>query len=650
MRYRAMIVVTLIAAGAWTGAETVGIEGVATGKRFLEDGKLVVGMNYWGSKWATQMWSRWDEASVDEDLRVLAANGMRLLRVFPNWADFQPIVAIPLNGGNWNKINEIRMFASEEKLPDTPAGFAGVDERMMERFATFCDLAEKHGISMIVPIVTGQMTFRNLVPPALLHVNLYSDPQALKWEARYVDYFVRRLKDKKAIVAWESGNETRILATNTGADQAEFWQRYIHSIIRLADDSRPIVGVDGLELTDDMTWPTKVNAMLSDYVTVHPYHHVSGNAYRDTVNGIRLATFCAAQSTAQEDVAGKPCFVEEHAYRRAPASSRELMARYLDGMPWNLWSCNARAMLWGCAFDQDHLDTAPYDWRQVYQEFGIMKSDRSPYPYTLAIRDFVKFQDSLDIGPLPAPTRGDAVFFVDDAEVVHASYILARQAGFFPKYVAADVKKIPEAKAYFIPCALGRNHIGTREWEDLERRVREGATLYISWNDTFFPRLHEITGVELQSRRVGPDGAAVATFAALTAEKVMDLPNGNALYRNRFGKGTVYYATYPMERRLYARTDGFACDAWKAYAAICPTPQLVDDGARDVTTSEHYFSTDKAAVIAVNNAFEPYADVPKIATGWRVTSAATDRPDLARWQDGRLELGTNAGILLMLER
>jgi len=105
------------------------IEGVATGKRFLEDGKLAVGMNYWGSKWATQMWSRWDAASVDEDLRVLAANGMRLLRVFPNWADFQPIHAVPLNGGNWNKVNEIRMFPSEEKLPDTAAGILLMLER-----------------------------------------------------------------------------------------------------------------------------------------------------------------------------------------------------------------------------------------------------------------------------------------------------------------------------------------------------------------------------------------------------------------------------------------------------------------------------------------------------------------------------------------
>ena len=34
------------------------IEGIATGKRFLADGKVAVGVYFWGSKAATQMLSR----------------------------------------------------------------------------------------------------------------------------------------------------------------------------------------------------------------------------------------------------------------------------------------------------------------------------------------------------------------------------------------------------------------------------------------------------------------------------------------------------------------------------------------------------------------------------------------------------------------
>ena len=148
--------------------------------------------------------AKWDAKVVDEDLRVLAANGFRVLRVFPNWADFQPIHACYLSGGSFDKVNETRMFDSEEPLPDTPCGRAGVDERMVEHFEEFCDLAEKHGIRLIVPLLTGQMTFRNYIPPALANRNPFSDPYALMWEGRYLECMVSRLKAKKAIAAWET--------------------------------------------------------------------------------------------------------------------------------------------------------------------------------------------------------------------------------------------------------------------------------------------------------------------------------------------------------------------------------------------------------------------------------------------------------------
>ena len=121
---------------------------------FLPSGRLAVGANYWASHAATRMWREWDAAAVGEDLRVLADAGIRLLRVFPNWADFQPIHACFLSGANCRKVAETRMFDSEEPLPDTPCGRAGVDERMVERFEAFCDMAEARGIRLVVPLLT----------------------------------------------------------------------------------------------------------------------------------------------------------------------------------------------------------------------------------------------------------------------------------------------------------------------------------------------------------------------------------------------------------------------------------------------------------------------------------------------------------------
>ena len=95
---------------------------LAANAAFLPSGKMALGANYWASHAATEMWRKWDAKAVDEDLRVLAANGFRVLRVFPNWADFQPIHACYLSADKFDQVNETRMFDSEEPLPDTPCG------------------------------------------------------------------------------------------------------------------------------------------------------------------------------------------------------------------------------------------------------------------------------------------------------------------------------------------------------------------------------------------------------------------------------------------------------------------------------------------------------------------------------------------------
>ena len=323
---------------------------------FLPSGRMALGANYWASYAATEMWRKWDAKAVDEDLRVLAANGFRVLRVFPNWADFQPIHACYLSADKFDQVNETRMFDSEEPLPDTPCGRAGVDERMVEHFEEFCDLAEKHGIRLIVPLLTGQMTFRNYIPPALANRNPFSDPYALMWEGRYLECMVSRLKAKKAIAAWESGNESRILGKSENAFHSEAWLRYVHQTIRCADPSRPVIGVDGLNISREDKWPSAMNAALSDYTTTHP---------------------------------------------RQEQTSQKGVANYMRGLLWNAWALDCKAMLWWCAYDQTGMTIAPYNWRQPCVELGIFRRDRTPYPAVDVVRKFVALQDALPFDALP---------------------------------------------------------------------------------------------------------------------------------------------------------------------------------------------------------------------------------------------------------
>ena len=643
-----------------------GLAALGAPKTFLESGKLELGANYWSSYNATKMWREWHPEEIEKDFVTLKEYGMTTLRVFPTWSDFQPIVEVHANCSLWDKSKDTRMTLDEKPRPDTETGYAGVDETMLGRFETFCDLAEKHGIKLVVAIMTGQMTFRNFIPPALENRNPYSDPYALAWEGRFIECFVNRMKGKKAIVAWESGNESRALGAAESKEQGEWWLRYIHSVIRVADPTRPVISVDGFEIAGGM-WQVRENAHLSDYVPHHLYA-LWRRDNPDRFDGIRNLYFAAAGVKGLEDISGKPSFLEEHGARRAEQVSRARLAKYMRPMLWNLWAVDGKAMLWWCAFDQTKFEFAPYNWPEPCLELGIMKDDRSAYPAAEAMKKFAAFQKKLGFA-LPK-AKADAVVFSQDTQVekqVHSCYVLARQAGIMPKF-ANPADPIPDAACYFLPCAAGRAHLTTHNWEALKAKVRAGATLYVSWSETFLPALEEVCGMELDYREKTTDKLDLAFdipggekfrctatvgmrrhFISQGAEVLAKKANGEPFFfRHRYGKGLVYTLGYPLESQAYETVGGYAGDAWKVWKTVCPVKRIFASGSSMVNASEHYFADGSCAVVVVNNSPEAYAGVPTIADGWKVASVVTDDETDVRWTDGRLELGANAAALFKL--
>ncbi len=607
---------------------------------FAPDGRIALGANYWASKSSTRMWQDWQPDEISKDLDVLKAHGFSFLRVFPRWDVFQPIWEAHRPG---HETYETYMTQDELPRPETPAGHAGVDERMMRRFEEFCDMCAARGFKLIVCPLTGQMTFRVYVPQALERRDLYSDPVALKWERRYLDYFVRRMRHHGAIAAWESGNETNCLGPIASPDAVEAWLALIHGTIRLADGARPVIGPNSLEITDGK-WRVDRIAALSDVLTVHPYQ-IWSNAYLDDGNGIRNALFATSYNVALEQIGGKPAFVEEHGIRRAEWISKANVARYARGLCWNLFASGCRGLGWWCAFDQDNQMIPPYDWKEPCVELGAFKSDRTPYPVAHALSKFTSFILSLPFKALP-PAKADCVIIVRDSEMVNGTYVLARQAGLQPRF-ADPTKRLPDSRVYFLPDAKGRAFLTLRRWDELKARVRdEGATLAIEWNDTFLPDHEEVFGAEIESRTPGRP-----VFRPISAEALETDKSGNPCFmRNRYGKGTVYLLTRPVSALANGKTGGFDSDAWRYYATACPKKLLVEDGARDVTVSEHPFADGTVAVILVNNSSRPHSSKPAIASGWTVAGSLTDDASAAEWKDGALRLDGNAGILLMLRK
>ena len=52
---------------------------------------FILGCNYWASNAGTEMWNNFDAKIIDNDIRKLSEYGIKFIRAFPNWRDFQPI-------------------------------------------------------------------------------------------------------------------------------------------------------------------------------------------------------------------------------------------------------------------------------------------------------------------------------------------------------------------------------------------------------------------------------------------------------------------------------------------------------------------------------------------------------------------------------
>ena len=160
-------------------------------QQLFESGTFFTGCNYWASHAGTNMWRDWNAEAVENDFKRLAEANIKVVRLFPRWDDFQPL-RMHFAGGN--EPYELRL--REDPLPFTEAGRAGVDIVMADRFETVCDLAQKYGIKLIVGLVTGWMSGRLFVPPAVYGRDMLTDPFALKWETRFVRHFVRTFRDR----------------------------------------------------------------------------------------------------------------------------------------------------------------------------------------------------------------------------------------------------------------------------------------------------------------------------------------------------------------------------------------------------------------------------------------------------------------------
>ena len=536
---------------------------------------FILGCNYWASNAGAEMWRDFDINAIEKDMKTLSSHGVKDIRVFPNWRDFQPVMPIYTDAGT---LAEYRLVGERK-----PENEYYLDEVMLERFSFFLDICEKYDINVIVGLLTGWMSGRLFVPPALFSKNVITDHLALYFEQLFITGFIKRFKDRKSITAWDLGNECNGMSPVSERYQAANWTATVSNAIKAADPTRPVIsGMHGLDPAGK--WRIQDQAMFNDVLTTHPYPYWSEHTRIDETLSYRTTLHPTAQTKFYAEIGGKPCMTEETGTMGPMICSNEKAADFIRINMFSTWANGSKGYMWWCANDQDELKTFPYTAQMVETELGMIDGEGNPKPVLGEMKKFSEFIDGFK-KELP-PARVDAVCILSQTQdqwgIGYMSYLLARQAGFNLNFSYSE-EKLPDSNCYMLPSVNSFRVMPKENYLELKKRVLEGADLYISMDDGILSGLEAFAGVKVIDSYQHPEKGTLTLggeeidferifnlkLEATTAEVIANDESGNPIITvNKYGKGRVFFVAFPLEGNLVGEHDAFSKNRCLIYKTL----------------------------------------------------------------------------------
>lgn len=579
--------------------------------------EFFLGINYWDSAHATNMWKEYDPAVIEADMKAMQSAGLTALRVFPSWPDFQPLTAQYAP----NTLYEMQL--NGKPLPDTEAGKAGVSEDVCKHFENFCDLAHKYGFKLIVGLITGQMSFGLFMPDGLKGKNPITDPYAVRWELRFIKYFVNRFKNHPAIAGWDLGNECNILSKAT-EDEFYVWMSNIANAIRSADPDHPVVSGMASHGIARGVGNMKDVGEVADIHTVHPY--ALFELPKELLNSLLPTLNPAYRNRIAEDISGIPTFVQEFGAIGYLTCSPKEEAEFYRAAALSAIAHHCHGIMYWCAFDQGHIDFAPYNWNNIGSQYGFFKADYGEKPIVAENKKIAELINALPNGLSKPITDGVAIIPRDDVDNLdndmRITFALAKRAGINLKFSYA-LDPIPDAGAYFITGIRSTKPITKSRYNELLEKIKNGASLYLSINGCYFREIPEVAGVTIHSRYQRDnrcetilDGEVLPVFSnttykiePTTAEVLATDEKGNPVFfKNKYGKGYVYFTTLSLETHIKNLPGAFYDEGvppyelfYKKVMETVPSKRLINAAHPFIFITEHIIDDNSRYIFAVNH-------------------------------------------------
>lgn len=631
-------------------------------------GPFFTGINYWCSKNAINMWEDYDEKVVEKDFQLLSEAGITHLRVFPTWHVFQPLKAIYGPGS----VYEYRL--GETPLPNTPAGRAGVSEEACRKFENFCSLAEKYNLKLIVGLITGHMSFRVYAPEAFCDRQVLSDPEVIKWQLKYVKYFVSRFKNQSSIIGWDLGNEVSGQSPKTSVHAFHLWCETISDAIKVTDPTRPVISgfasFDEKEFVENSRLALKPVGNMCDINTVHPYAIFKNP--KEPVHSMIPVLELPFECAMSESISGIPTFVQEYGAIGYQTCTYDTEADFYKGTVLSSVAHNCHGVMWWCAFDQGHLDYAPYDWNNIGSNYGFFTKDLQAKPIVEVNKELKGLIEKIPGKNLPKHTTNATVLVSRDDYALELNtyrftYALAKRANLDVDF-AYVLDEIPDADLYIYPGVAGSKAITRRNLDKLLTKVENGSVLYISLSNAFFRDINTIAGVEFEHRIVEPKATEInfnGVTLPVTAEQSFLIGNGTSaeilardnegtpvFFKNKYGKGYIYLLTAPVEKYLGNRSGAFYKEDVADYSVIyreiaecANVKRIADSSSPFVRLTEHKINENEYYIFAINYSHTERETIISLPENVEISSVFGNLPD----KFGKITLAKNDGALIYVK-
>ncbi len=352
--------------------------------------KFILGVNYWPINKAMYWWKCLDLAEVEEDFRKISECGLKVVRIFLLWEDFQP----------------------------TPSKVSSLAIRDLVSVA---DTAYKCGILILPTLFCGHMSGINWMPgwmlgartnrtrfPVMsngrLHncriLNYYTDRDLIRAQRLQCREIAGALKQHPAVWAYDLGNESSNCVVPPDRQSARDWLEMMAGELKHSSGGCQItLGMHAEDLEENRNlWPQDA-ACYCDFLCMHGYPF-----YLEWVDDQLDVQVLPFLGEITRWLGGKPVLFEEFgvssqivAEKPYPGEQENLITAYYEqALELLRLSGMIGAFVW-CYGDYhpDLWNKPPLKDNPHERHFGLFRYDGSPKPAVSVIRAFACRPDYL---------------------------------------------------------------------------------------------------------------------------------------------------------------------------------------------------------------------------------------------------------------